>query len=142
METTYLEVFNRLRKHKGKSFVLRGNNILIEIVEEEIKTKSGIILTAKPNQVHGSVGENKGLMGVVLEVGEGYYDEETGETIPLDVNVGDIVLLPKYSVSLYSTFPGINAPVNNKLAMCLESEIKMIFKGQEGYETAKSVLNA
>lgn len=141
METKYVEMFKKLREVKGKAYVLRGNNILVEVIHEEVKTAGGIIIAEVKKQVHGNVRENEGLIGIVLDTGEGYYDEETKETVPMDVSVGDIVLLPKYSLSLYTTFPGVVGSTDNKIGMTLESEIKMIFKGEEGYAAAKVALN-
>jgi chaperonin GroES len=64
-----------------------GSNLVIEPIEEEEKTASGIILpeTAK----------EKPQRGVVLAVGPGRH-LESGDRQPMDVKVGDRVLYPKY----------------------------------------------
>ena len=63
------------------------NNILVERMEEETTTKGGIIIpdTAK----------EKPSRGRVLAVGEG-TTFENGNTIPMRVKVGDIVLFSKW----------------------------------------------
>jgi chaperonin GroES len=65
-----------------------GDRVIVEPVEQEEKTASGIILpeTAK----------EKPQEGTVLAVGPGHKDEE-GESIPLDVKEGDRVLYAKYA---------------------------------------------
>jgi chaperonin GroES len=65
-----------------------GNRIVVEPIEQEEVTASGIVLpeTAK----------EKPQMGTVLAVGPGDRDDE-GERIPMDVKEGDIVLFAKYS---------------------------------------------
>lgn len=65
-----------------------GNRVIIEPIEEEDKTTSGIFLpeTAK----------EKPQKGNVLAVGPGDRDEG-GDRIPLDVKVGDVVLFAKYA---------------------------------------------
>ena len=64
-----------------------GDRVIVELVDEEEKTASGIVLpdTAK----------EKPQRGKVLAVGPGDKDED-GDYIPVDVAVGDIVIFSKY----------------------------------------------
>jgi chaperonin GroES len=66
-----------------------GDRVLVKRVEEETKTKGGIIIpdTAK----------EKPQEGEVLAVGPGARDEKTGSRTPLDVSVGDRILFGKWS---------------------------------------------
>ncbi|MCD6552469.1 MAG: co-chaperone GroES [Chloroflexi bacterium] len=65
-----------------------GDRVVVEPVEQEEKTASGIILpeTAK----------EKPQEGIVIAVGPGRRDE-AGERIPMDVKEGDRVLYAKYA---------------------------------------------
>ena len=65
-----------------------GDRVLVRRVEEEEKTKGGIIIpdTAK----------EKPQQGEVIAVGPGGRDE-TGKLIPIDVKTGDRVLFAKWS---------------------------------------------
>jgi chaperonin GroES len=65
-----------------------GDRVLVKRVEEEAKTKGGIIIpdTAK----------EKPQEGEVLAVGPGARDE-AGARIPADVKVGDRILFGKWS---------------------------------------------
>ena len=65
-----------------------GDRVLIKRVEEEEKTKGGIIIpdTAK----------EKPQEGEVIAVGPGARDE-TGKVQPLDVQAGDRILFGKWS---------------------------------------------
>lgn len=65
-----------------------GSRVVIEPLEEEDKTATGLYLpeTAK----------EKPQRGTVLSVGPGDRDDD-GKRIPLDVAVGDIVLFAKYA---------------------------------------------
>ena len=65
-----------------------GDRLIVEPVEKEEVTASGIILpeTAK----------EKPQEGVVLAVGPGRRDED-GDRIPMDVKEGDRVLFAKYA---------------------------------------------
>lgn len=63
------------------------NNILVQRLDEENKTAGGIIIpdTAK----------EKPSKGKVIAVGEGAFNE-TGNRVPLQVAVGDIVMFSKW----------------------------------------------
>ncbi|MEW6597399.1 MAG: co-chaperone GroES [Pseudomonadota bacterium] len=65
-----------------------GDRVLVKRVEEEAKTKGGIIIpdTAK----------EKPQEGEVLAVGPGARDED-GKRVELDVKVGDRILFGKWS---------------------------------------------
>ena len=64
-----------------------GDRLIVQIIEEEETTASGIVLpdTAK----------EKPQKGKVLAVGDGKLDDD-GKRIPLDVAEGDEVLYSKY----------------------------------------------
>ena len=64
------------------------DRVLVERVEEDSKTASGIIIpdTAK----------EKPMQGKIIAVGSGSRDE-TGKLVPLDVKAGDTILFGKYS---------------------------------------------
>ena len=65
-----------------------GDRLIVQPVDEEETTKSGIVLpdTAK----------EKPQKGKVLAVGEGKWDEDGEKRTPLDVSQGDEVLYSKY----------------------------------------------
>ena len=64
-----------------------GDRLIVQVVEEEETTASGIVLpdTAK----------EKPQRGKVVAVGDGKLDED-GDRIPVDVSEGDEVLYSKY----------------------------------------------
>lgn len=65
-----------------------GERIVVKLMESEEKTKSGIVIpdTAK----------EKPQMGKVMAVGAGKL-LDNGQTLPLEVSVGDKVLFAKYA---------------------------------------------
>ena len=65
-----------------------GDRLIVQAVEEEATTASGIVLpdTAK----------EKPQKGKVLAVGDDKWDEDGEKRIPLDVAEGDEVLYSKY----------------------------------------------
>lgn len=65
-----------------------GERVVIKVIENEVTTKSGIVLpdTAK----------EKPQMGEVLAIGSGKL-LDNGQRVALDVKVGDRVLFAKYA---------------------------------------------
>jgi chaperonin GroES len=65
-----------------------GDRLIVKPIEEEETTASGIVLpdTAK----------EKPQKGKVVAVGDGKWDEDGENRIPLDVSEGDEVLYSKY----------------------------------------------
>ena len=65
-----------------------SNNLILEAVEEEKTTKSGIFLPETAEK-------EKPTKAKVVAVGDGKLNEK-GERIPMSVKVGDTVLFKKY----------------------------------------------
>jgi chaperonin GroES len=68
-----------------------ADRVVIKPLEREEMTKSGIVLpdTAK----------EKPQEGMIEAVGNGRFNEQTGQRMPLDVKVGDRVMYAKYAGS-------------------------------------------
>jgi chaperonin GroES len=68
-----------------------ADRVVVKPLEREEMTKSGIVLpdTAK----------EKPQKGVVEAVGNGRYNEQTGQRVALDVKIGDQVIYAKYAGS-------------------------------------------
>ena len=64
-----------------------SSHILIQPLEEEKTTKSGLVLPENASE--------KPTRGKIIAVGPGKKDEK-GQLIPIAVKVGDIVLFKKY----------------------------------------------
>lgn len=65
-----------------------ADRVLIEVKEEETKTKGGILLP--------DTAQKKSQEGIVLAVGAGKL-ADNGTRMPMEVKVGDTVLFAKYS---------------------------------------------
>ena len=99
-----------------------GDRVLVKRVEEEAKTKGGIIIpdTAK----------EKPQEGEVLAVGPGARDEKSGARIEPDVKVGDRILFGKWS--------GTEVKIDGEeLLIMKESDVMGVVEG-----TAKPVKKA
>ena len=64
------------------------NRIVVRKIQPEAKTKSGIILQKAEDNNYG----------IVVEAGLGNFNDN-GNRIPMNVKVGDTVLLPEYGGS-------------------------------------------
>jgi chaperonin GroES len=64
------------------------DRVVVKRVEEDTKTKGGIIIP--------DTAQEKPMQGEIIAVGPGGRDE-TGKLTPLDVKAGDIVLFGKWS---------------------------------------------
>ena len=65
-----------------------SNHVFIEPIEEEKKSKSGIVLPETAEK-------EKPVKGKILAVGPGKLSEK-GERTPMSVKIGDVVLFKKY----------------------------------------------
>lgn len=139
----YLDAFKAMDEQCKDSFTLYGDAILVEeIPDEELKSKGGIIIATSSNhRLTDGVEANKPTFVRVLQVGAGFEKDE-GELVPVDANPGDIILVGKLSVMWFSAFGNIlTHNGSGRLGLTIESEIKMRFKGHEGYEKVFKCLN-
>jgi chaperonin GroES len=93
-----------------------GDRLVVEPIEKEERTASGIILpeTAKEKPQEGNV----------LAVGPGRTDDD-GKRIPMDVKTGDVVLYAKYA--------GTEVKIDDKKLLILkESDVLAIVEKPAG----------
>lgn len=132
IQSHYLNKFGKLTEGARKGFVLRGNLMVVEKVELEVKTASGIVLNvAKDKNVFRTMHQNAPEYFVVVQTGEGYEDGEE-----LEAKVGDVVVMPNGSVN-YIPYFGSTLSKDDKtdvLAIARSSDALMVFDGIEGFE--------
>lgn len=66
-----------------------GGHILVEVIEEDTTTASGIVLP-------DTVDKEKPQRGKVIALGTGRLTDD-GKKVPFTVKVGDVVIFKKYS---------------------------------------------
>lgn len=142
MKAQFEKEFNKLSKMGEKTFVLKGSNMVIEILpREELKSRGGIVLATPGDHVSGrSMEANRVEVCKVLMTGQGYWTED-GKYDALDIKPGAIVVAPVDSIRLISNFPGITRVSEAKLGLLKEAEVTCYYTSQEAYETAKAELN-
>lgn len=138
----YLESFRKLACKGTEFHELIGDCILVEKIKEEEIVKKGslYIPTSTSFSMKEGFNDNKPCWVRVLAVGQGYYDDE-GKDIPLNVCVGDIILVGKLSVKWFSVFGELDKYEAETIGLTRESEIQLRFKGEDGYKKVFETLN-
>lgn len=136
----YLDRFKGLSFEGTKTHVLVGNTILVEKLKEPERKIGSFIMPTDIKQ-RGSFEQDIAVFVRVLAVGEGYYDDVTKEDLPLDVQVGDIILVGQLSVKYFSFFGELQNYEPDTIGITRESEIQLRFRGEEGYKEAFRILN-
>jgi co-chaperonin GroES (HSP10) len=108
-----------------------------------MKTKSGIILQDNTKNQFGTIGQDKPNFCIILDVGEGYYDPKTKkyDRSVMEVEVGDIVLIPKLSINYFSYFADFSDYIPDSIGITTEDSVQMSFYGMKGYESYFKGLN-
>lgn len=135
----YLDKFTHLHLQGAHLHEIVGDTLLVEKIIEEQKTASGLVLAADP-RTRNSLTNDRPHFVRVLAVGMGYYNEETGAAVPLEVEPGDIILVGSLSVKWFSMF-GITGYEADTIGLSRASEIQLRFKGAHGYDQAFNLLN-
>jgi co-chaperonin GroES (HSP10) len=141
-ESKFLKDFTAVAAEVMEKVRLKGSYILVErLPEGERKTKSGIILTNQDNQV-GTLSDNLPAFYVVLAVGEGYDVDSEGNKPELDVKPGNVILLPRQGVNLFSTFGEFSKQGSHgMIGISLDSEAQMIFEDLTAFKNYFEDLN-
>jgi co-chaperonin GroES (HSP10) len=143
MESKYLNFFNKLRSVLPGFYQLFGSRILVEVLpEEELKTAGGLIV-AKSSSHRTDTEENKFTAAVVIAVGRGYFDDETGDDVPLDVKPGQVIEVVRTGLRRYSTHPILGSQyTSGELAILNESHVNgLLANSVEEYAEALKAID-
>lgn len=132
IKSHYLKRFKSLPKEIENKMILRGNLMIVEQVELEIKTAGGIILNAdKSNDYFRNMHENAPKYFIVVKLGEGYEDGE-----PMECKEGDVVILPGGAVN-YISYLGDTLNHTDRvdaLGLARTSDSLAVFDGISGFK--------
>lgn len=130
----FVKVFKDLPESLRNSYELKRNFILVEKLNTEAKTKSGIIISTAQDQF-GAVKDDLPDWARVLEVGEGYDDAEGNpDSTLLEVQPGNIVLIPKLSINYFSYFGSASGDSKaNSVGISTSDSAQMVFKDEESF---------
>ena len=134
MESKYLEKFKKIEEQYGDKHELIGDCIYVEeIPEKNAVTKSGIEIVSVTGRAKSGLTDSRPKFVLVLAVGAGFYDGDTGKDIPLGVNPGDIIIVSSLSVDWFNIFGNHVCEEGHRIGLTRESEIKHRFKGADSY---------
>lgn len=116
-----------------ESSQLIGDMMIVERIKfPEKKVGSLFIADSKHIQSTGLTSEVPEFYRVLL-AGEGYYDDETGKDVPLEVEQGDIVHASSVSVRVWSSFPFLEVTEADILGKMRFSDVQWKFKSEEAF---------
>lgn len=100
-----LAAFQAIIKELGDDFTLIGDCLIVEALplREAKLSKSIVFASSQTKQVTG-MESNPPIFVRVLAAGIGYYNEETGQSIDLDVKPGNVLEVAASAVRWFSQF--------------------------------------
>lgn len=135
----FLPAFEAMQKECAGQFSIFGDILFVEEVGQgEVKTKSGLVIAESTKQVD-DIKTTTAPFCRVLAIGDGHYDED-GADVPVNVSVGDIIMVPRLSVLWYRRFGPLTSDANAQFGITRASEIKLRFNGQEAFDKAMQIL--
>ena len=136
-DSHYFKPFSRLQLEGPDLFKLRGNSLIVEKLElVENKTSGGIILATDQKQALHSMKDKEAVLCLVLMVGSGFEGEPK-----TDIEVGNLILAPRFALEYYSTFPGLMGLTKERIGRVNTSEVSFLYKDIEAFEKASQMLN-
>lgn len=151
-ESKYLEPFQEAMNACENEFYLTGDVLIVEKVTGQEYKKDVMGPNGKMTQIFLAGGVEKKIDGLdmnlpmfvrVLAVGPGFYDPSDSDMKALncEVEVGDIILIGRMSVNWFSVFGSLISTSASEIGLTRESEVRMRFKGQEGYDKFFGTMN-
>jgi co-chaperonin GroES (HSP10) len=138
IQSKYLQQFQRV---SDNSLRLRGNRLLLELLPKpEVKSKGGLVLVTNISDHRTTTQDNMADICVVLRTGEGYYNDD-GSTLPLDLKVGNVVLVSRFGLKLYSNMPGLADYTGESIALARDTDVHAVWESIEHFEQYVRELN-
>lgn len=135
-----INAFRALNDIRKDSFHLIGDICFVQVIDQEVKTKSGLVLAEHSKQALNGVGPDKPTLCRILMVGEGEVDAD-GNDIPQEVRAGDIVVVGKHAVKIISSLGNtVLQEEKTEVGMIKASEIQMRFFGEDAYKRVSRIL--
>lgn len=129
----YLPYFVNNKEKISSTLELTGDLLLVERVRFPEKRVGSIFIADSRKVMTGGFTTETPEFFRVLFVGKGYYDEETGKDVPLDINQGDIVYLPAASVKIWSSFPLLETTDSDVLGITRHGDVQIRWKSEKEF---------
>lgn len=145
----YIGAFQSLKELHSEKYYLTGDTLLVEKVQNEELSHDVRDHTGTVKKIFLSGGDAKKIDGLdmnlpmfvrVLAVGPGFFTPGE-DTVPVEVEPGDIILIGRMSVNWFSVFGSLVSTSQSEIGITRENEIKLRFKGQDAYDACFNHLN-
>ena len=141
LKSKHLLEFEKL-KQKEINFTLYTDRILVEKLPPfEAISKSGLITHTETSNRRDHFDEKKAHFVVTLLVGQGYFDSDTQDTIPLEVKPGDVLMVPAHSTHWLTQFGLLANYERGDIGLTTEPEVHFNFGPIKNFEKFFDVLN-
>lgn len=123
-------------KEAAEAVEIVGDVLIVQrLPKPEIKTQGGLVLSAGQQRQVTAFNSNQPEFVKVLAVGKGYYNEDTGADVPLDIKPGYVIEVGKNSVNWFSSFGAIidNLEAGVGVGLTRDAEARIRFKSEESY---------
>lgn len=136
-----VEKFQKATEEIKDGMTLVGDVILVEMMPEpEVKIGSIIAAPSSRNQLDG-ITSNLPIFVRVLLTGKGYYNEETGEDVPLDIKPGNIIQVGRQAVDWFGTFGSITRGKESGVGITRQDAARITFKDEETFNRFFSLIS-
>jgi hypothetical protein len=121
------------RDKHPKSIEITGDTCLVAVIpQDELAPTTAIIMSSGGTKQVNSLESKRPVLVRVLEIGQGYLKED-GTNEPVDLNIGDILLVGPNSVTEISQFGKLLNYGRVVLGLCNASERLFRWKGDEAF---------
>lgn len=146
----FLTFFQENKQQLESSSKLIGDLLIIEAIKfPEKKIGSIIIADTSKHQINTIVGDQPTFYRVLM-CGAGYFDDETGESVPLDIKPGAVILTGSISAKMFSSVPLLEVSEYGVLGITRFSDVNMYWETEQAFydfltgmnESVKAVIEA
>jgi co-chaperonin GroES (HSP10) len=138
----YLPYFEANRDWLKDHVTLVGDILLVERIRFPEKKIGSIILADRTANQVNTLLSNQPTFYRVLHVGNGYYDDETKQDEPLEVQPGHVVLTGSVSANIFSYFPMLEVTDSDVLGVTRYSDVQAHIKSEEAFVQFLGALNS
>lgn len=140
-KSKYLDYFVSNQSVIRAEAKLIGDLLLVEKIVFPEKKIGSLIMADMGQKQLGSMLSDMPTFYRVLLTGEGYYNDETGEDVPVECKPGDIILTGSASVRTWSSFPILETSDSNIIGLTRYSDVQWHFESEETFIARLNHLN-
>lgn len=137
----YLNAFQKTIESNPDTHRLYGDLLIVEKLDLEKYVPKKQIIIANAENYRNTKSASLPVFARILMCGEGFYDSDKGEEVPLVQRPGDIILVGQNSISHFSQFGKFENYGKIEMGIVSAGEILMIWHGEAGFNTFFDGLN-